>query len=345
MSATLTDSSFLKACRGEPVEVPPVWIMRQAGRYLPEYRELRTRHEFLEVCRTPELAAEVTLQPLRRFGFDAAILFSDILIVAQAMGMDVDFQPGPVFRTRVDGPAAVAALHTEGIREATHFVPSAVRLIREQLSGSAPVIGFAGAPFTVATYMVEGGGSRNFERIKSLLFEDAASARRLLDKVVDATVEYLSAQLEAGADAVMLFDTHAGLLAPEDFEHFVARPVEAVLRRLPKTGAPRIYFSQGTAGVLHRIGEFPVDVVGLDFRVDLGATRDILGPRYAVQGNLDPSALLAPAEVIRARTRAVLAANGGRPGHILNLGHGISQHTPLDHVQVFLDTIRKGAGA
>ena len=341
MSVALETSLFLKACRCQPVDRTPLWMMRQAGRYLPEYRALREKHDFLELCHTPELAAEVTVQPIRRFGFDAAILFSDILIVAQAMGMDVEFNPGPVFRTRVDGPEAVRALKTQGIAEATAFVPAAVRECRSRLEGKTPLIGFAGAPFTVATYLVEGGGSRNFERIKGLLFSDPASARALLDKVATATAEYLAGQLEAGADAFMLFDTHAGLLAPEEFEEDAARPLEAVLKKLEKYPAPKIYYANGVAGVLDRIARIPVDVVGLDFRVDLGRARDVLGAGKAAQGNLDPAAMLAGPEEVRRRATAVLDSNGGRPGHIMNLGHGILPNTPIPCVEALVDTVRE----
>ncbi|HVP38713.1 MAG TPA: uroporphyrinogen decarboxylase [Candidatus Saccharimonadales bacterium] len=340
MSTALEASPFLLACRCQPAGRTPLWIMRQAGRYLPEYRALREKHEFMEICRTPALAAEATLQPIQRYGLDAAIVFSDILVVAQAMGVEVEFRPGPVFRTSVDGPEAVRQLHTAGVREATEFVPLAVREARQRLAGRTPLIGFAGAPFTVATYLVEGGGSRNFERVKSLLFRDPGCAEELLAKVAAATAEYLGAQIEAGADAVMLFDTHAGLLGPEEFERFAARPVEAVLARL-RPGVPRIYYSQGTAGSLRRIGRLPVQVVGLDFRVDLGLARDVLGPELAVQGNLDPAALLGPPEEVGRRARAILAANGGRPGHIMNLGHGILPTTSPEVVQALVDTVRE----
>jgi len=340
VSSVSQASVFLSACRCQPTERTPLWIMRQAGRYLPEYRALREKHGFMDICRTPELAAEATLQPIRRFGLDAAILFSDILVLAQAMGAEVEFRPGPVFRTRVDSPAAVERLAAAGVREATAFVPAAVREARGLLAGRTPLIGFAGAPFTVATYMVEGGGSRNFERIKSLLFRDPGCAETLLSKVAEATGEYLAAQAEAGADALMLFDTHAGLLGPEEFDRFAAGPVERVLARI-RPEVPRIYYSQGTGGCLKRIGRLPVQVVGLDYRMHLGAARDVLGPDRAVQGNLDPAALLGPPEDVVRRTRAILAANGGRPGHIMNLGHGILPSTPPEAVHTLLETVRE----
>jgi uroporphyrinogen decarboxylase len=336
----LESSLFMKACRCEPVEQTPLWIMRQAGRYLPEYRALKEKHDFMEICRTPALAAEATMQPIERYGLDAAIIFSDILVVAQAMGVDVEFNPGPVFRTRVDSAEAVHQLTTAGVREATSFVPLAVREARQRLAGRAPLIGFAGAPFTVATYMVEGGGSRNFERIKSLLFRDPECAAELLRKVSIATSEYLESQIEAGADAIMMFDTHAGLLGPEEYDRYAAQPVEDVLSRV-RPGVPRIYYSQGTAGSLKRVGRLPVQVVGLDFRTDLGVARDVLGPALAVQGNLDPAALLGPAEDVVRRAKAILAANGGRPGHIMNLGHGILPTTSPAVVQALVDTVRE----
>jgi uroporphyrinogen decarboxylase len=339
MSVAVETSLFLKACRGEPTGRTPLWMMRQAGRYLPEYRALRAQHEFLELCSTPELAAEVTVQPIRRFGFDAAILFSDILLIARAMGMEVDFQPGPVFRSRIETAADVEALETSGAAERLAFVPGAVRAAKELLAGTAPLIGFAGAPFTVATYMVEGGGSRNFERIKSLLFTAPETAASLLDKLVSSTAEYLTAQAEAGADALMIFDTHAGLLAPEEFDLYVAGPVERLARKVAHLGKPIIYYSNGTAAALARIAKLPVQVVGLDFRVDIGAARDILGPSMAVQGNLDPAALLGTPAEVRRRAKQVLDSNAGRPGHIFNLGHGILPTASIECVEALVETV------
>lgn len=341
MPTGLESSLFIRACRSEPVERTPLWMMRQAGRYLPEYRELRAKHDFLTVCRTPELAAEVTVQPIRRYGFDAAILFSDILLICQALGMDVEFNPGPVFKSRIESLSDVRKLHTGEVAEKLSFVPGAVRAARELLKGDTPLIGFAGAPFTVATYMVEGGGSRNFERIKSLLFTDSAAADALLDILTQGTIEYLGAQAEAGADALMLFDTHAGLLAPEEFDRFVAAPVDKVARAMARFGVPIIYYSNGTAGALSRIAQLPVQVVGLDFRVDLGRTREVLGANLAVQGNMDPAALLGSPDEVRRHARRVLESNAGRPGHIFNLGHGILPNAPLECVQALVDTVRE----
>ncbi len=341
MPTSLETSLFIRACRRQPLERTPIWVMRQAGRYLPEYRELRAKHDFLTVCRTPELAAEVTVQPIRRYGFDAAILFSDILLICQALGMDVEFNPGPVFKSRIESLADVSKLHTGEVAEKLSFVPGAVRASRELLKGETPLIGFAGAPFTVATYMVEGGGSRNFERIKSLLFTAPEAANALLDTLTQGTIEYLGSQAEAGADALMLFDTHAGLLAPEEFDRYVAGPVDKVARAMARYNVPIIYYSNGTAGALKRISQLPVQVVGLDFRMDIGSARDILGPNLAVQGNMDPVSLLAGPDQVRRRARQVLESNAGRPGHIFNLGHGILPNAPLECVQALVDTVRE----
>lgn len=331
---------FLRACRREPVARPPAWIMRQAGRYLPEYRALRERHGFLEVCRTPDLAARVSAMPVERFPLDAAIVMSDILIPAMAMGADVAFNPGPVIARPIASSADVAALNVIDAEEDLAFVPQAIRLLDERLAGRLPIIGFAGAPFTVAAYLVEGEGSRGFERVKALLFREPAAARALLDKIARVTISHLAAQRRAGASALMLFDTHAAILSPEDFETFAAEPARRVLAALGGD-APRIYFAPGAPHLLDRIARFGAEVIGVDFRIDLGAARRLLGERVAAQGNLDPAVLLAPRETVVARTRSLLASNSGLPGHIVNLGHGILPNTPIENVEAFLSTVHE----
>jgi uroporphyrinogen decarboxylase len=331
--------------------------MRQAGRYLPEYRALRERHDFLTLCRTPELACELTLQPVRRLGVDAAILFSDILIPLPGMGVEVAFRPGPEIGEVVRSRAQVEALRTPDAREATPFVLEAVRLLRRELPPGVPLIGFAGAPFTVAAYLVEGEGSRSFAAFKALLFSEPAIAHLLLEKCAEVIASYLSEQVKAGAQAAMLFDTWAGMLSPEDFRAFALpyarRVFEAVARAEPPGPdgpPPRIYYGGETAGLLAGCREVGAEVLGLDWRIGLGEARQQLGPGLAVQGNLDPALLLGPPEKIRERVASILGAArvlegpdaaGPAPGHVFNLGHGILPSTPPDHARVLVDAVHE----
>ncbi|HEX2310691.1 MAG TPA: uroporphyrinogen decarboxylase [Vicinamibacterales bacterium] len=352
------DALFLRACRRAPVERTPVWIMRQAGRYLPEYRAVRERYDFLTCCRTPELACEITLQPVARLGVDAAILFSDILVPLPGMGVQVEFTPAPQLAQPLRREADVASLRVPDAREATPYVLEAVRLIRRQLGGRVPLIGFAGAPFTMATYLVEGGGSRSFSAIKGLLFSEPRTAHRLLGVCADTVASYLGEQVKAGAQAAMLFDTWAGLLAPDDIRTFVlpyaTRVLAAVRAAAADAGAagvPLIYYAGEAAGWLESCADMGADVIGLDWRLDLEAARARVGAGVALQGNLDPSVLLGPRRFIRQRTLDVLRAASGltgdraRPGpavgHIFNLGHGILPQTPPDHARVLVDSVRE----
>jgi uroporphyrinogen decarboxylase len=352
------DALFLRACRRAPVERTPVWIMRQAGRYLPEYRAVRERYDFLTCCRTPELACEITLQPVARLGVDAAILFSDILVPLPGMGVQVEFTPAPQLAQPLRREADVASLRVPDAREATPYVLEAVRLIRRQLGGRVPLIGFAGAPFTMATYLVEGGGSRSFLAIKGLLFSEPRTAHRLLGICADTVASYLGEQVKAGAQAAMLFDTWAGLLAPDDIRTFVlpyaTRVLAAVRAAAADAGAagvPLIYYAGEAAGWLESCADMGADVIGLDWRLDLEAARARVGAGVALQGNLDPSVLLGPRRFIRHRTLDVLRAASGltgdraRPGpavgHIFNLGHGILPQTPPDHARVLVDSVRE----
>jgi uroporphyrinogen decarboxylase len=331
---------FLRACRGEAVERTPIWIMRQAGRYLPEYRALRERHDFLTLCRTPELATEVTLQPIDRLGVDAAILFSDILIPAEALGLTFRFEPGPVLDAPVRSRADIERMIRRDPREAVPYVYETIRCLRRALEGRVPLIGFAAAPFTLAVYLVEGGGSKNHDRIKSLLYGDPATAHALLEKVADLTADYVAAQIEAGAQAIQLFDTWAGLLAPADYEEFALRYVRRLMEGLRDTGVPRIYFALDASHLLDPLRSCGADVLGMDWRVPLDAANRRLEGRFALQGNLDPCALLAPADVVEARAREVLRAAEGLPGHVFNLGHGILPGTPVEHVQRLVRTVQ-----
>jgi uroporphyrinogen decarboxylase len=349
---------FLRACAGEPVERTPVWIMRQAGRYLPEYRALRERHDFLASCRTPELACEITLQPVRRLGVDAAILFSDILVPLPGMGVGVEFRPGPVLDRRVRTPEDVRALRSPDAREATPFVMEAVRLLRKELPSHVPLIGFAGAPFTVATYLVEGGGSKSFPLVKGLLLSEPETAHALLARCADTIASSLAEQVRAGAQAAMLFDTWAGILSPDDVRAFALPYARRVLEKVAAAAGdefvPLIYYAGEAAGWLEACSAAGAHVVGVDWRIDLASARRRLGPGLAVQGNLDPTVLLGPIGEIRRRTEAVLrgaraldapASPAERPGpargHVFNLGHGILPSTPPEHAAALVRAVRE----
>ncbi len=326
--------------------------MRQAGRYLPEYRELREKHDFLTSCKTPELACEITLQPIRRLGVDAAILFSDILIPLPGMGVDVEFKPGPVLERTVKSVADVDALRVPDPEESTSFVLDAIRLIRSELGGDPPVIGFAGAPFTMATYLVEGGGSKSYLDLRALLFGEPDTAARLLDVCAETAGRYLAAQVRAGAQAAMLFDTWAGLLSPADYRRFALPAARKALDIVAQAGpVPRIYYAGEPAGYLEAARETGADVIGVDWRVDLAEARRRLGSGVAIQGNLDPGSLLGPPAEIRRRVDLVLrsALGPGAPpveetpgpaiGHVFNLGHGILSTTPPDHAKALVEAV------
>jgi len=341
---------FLRACRRQPVERTPVWMMRQAGRYLPSYREVRAKHTFLEMCRTPDLATQVTLQPIDQLGFDAAILFSDILITLPAMGIDVTFpDKGPVIGRPVRDRTAIDDLAVPDPTMELGFVLDAVRQIRSELTargGTVPLIGFAGAPFTMLTYLVEGGGSKDYAHTRRLLFGDPASAHALLDKIARTCASFLEAQVAAGAQAVQLFDSWAGILSPVDFREFALRWATMVIDRLRESptwrdgGAPIIYFVNGCAPYLDSYGGSGADVLGVDWRVDIGDVRARVGDDVALQGNLDPGALFLPPDQIRERVGAVLARAGER-GHVFNLGHGVLPETDPAHVRAMIEAVRE----
>jgi uroporphyrinogen decarboxylase len=333
---------FLAACRREPTAVTPVWLMRQAGRFLPEYRAIRARLGFLELCKSPEAAAEVTLLPVERLGVDAAILFADILLIVEPMGVGLEFSrgEGPVIRWPVRSAADVERLAERDPAETVPFVFETVRRVRQALAGRVPLIGFAGAPFTVASYLVEGGASRDYLGTKRLMYADPGAWHALLAHLARATARYLNGQIAAGAEAVQLFDSWVGCLAPEDYRAFVLPHTHAVIRALAP-GVPVIHFGTGTAGLLEAMREAGGDVIGLDWRVSLGAAWARLGDRVGVQGNLDPAALFAPPAEIRRRVAAILGEAGGRPGHVFNLGHGVLPETPVDHVRAMVDAVHE----
>jgi uroporphyrinogen decarboxylase len=333
---------FLRACRGERVARTPVWFMRQAGRYMPAYRAIRARHSLLEICAQPELAAEVTLQPVRALGVDAAILFADILLPLVPMGVELAFavQEGPVIHNPIRAAADVDALRLFEPREALRHVLEAVRLVRRALAGDPPLIGFAGAPFTLASYLIEGGASRAFTRTKQFMYAEPAAWHGLLEKLSRVTAGYLLAQIEAGAQAVQLFDSWVGNLSPDDYAAYVLPHSRRVLAAAQAAGVPVIHFGTGTATLLPHMKAAGGDVIGLDWRTPLAWGWETPGPQTGVQGNLDPAALLAPRPVLERQVRQVLENAAGRPGHIFNLGHGILPETPVDNVRAVVELVQ-----
>jgi uroporphyrinogen decarboxylase len=338
----VSDPPLLLAARRRPTPFTPVWLMRQAGRYLPEYRALRARHAFLELAKTPQAAAEVTLQPIQRLGVDAAILFADILLIVEPLGVGLEFAKGegPVIHRPVRTEADVARLPRVDVASAVGFVFETVRLAKRALPPHGPLIGFAGAPFTVASYLVEGGASRDYLATKRLMREAPDAWHRLLTILAEATAAYLNGQIAAGAQAVQLFDSWVGALAPDDYRELVLPHTRAVIAALTP-GTPVIHFGTGTAGLLPLMREAGGDVIGLDWRVDLDAAWRTLGDDVGVQGNLDPVALLSPPKAFEPAVRAILKRAGGRPGHIFNLGHGVLASTPVEHVKALVDMVHE----
>lgn len=335
-------SPFLRACRRLPVQRTPVWFMRQAGRYMAEYRALREKYTLLEICRNPELAAEVTMQPIRAFDFDAAIIFADILLPVVPMGLELEFVKGtgPVIHNPVRSSEDIRALRSIEPAADLAATMEAIELVREMLPAGTPLIGFAAAPFTLASYMIEGGGSRNYQQAKSLMLRQPEDWHRLLETVADMTIGYLQAQVEAGAQAVQLFDSWVGALSPRDYREFVLPHSQRVLSALGETGVPTIHFGTSIATLLPDLREAGGDVIGVDWRIPLQDGWKIIGHDRAIQGNLDPIALFAPEATLRQRVRDVLDAAAGRPGHIFNLGHGILPPTPTEAVEIVIDEVR-----
>jgi uroporphyrinogen decarboxylase len=328
---------FLRACRGETLPRVPVWMMRQAGRYLPEYRELRAKHAFLEVCKTPDLAVEVSLQPFRRLGVDAIIVFSDILIPAEAMGVPLELgDAGPHLLEPVRSGKAVAKLRSFDPETETGFLMEAIRRIVRTVGPEVPVLGFAGAPWTLACYMVEGRAKDGFATVKSFMHSEPDIFRGLLQHIAQVTIAYLKAQTAAGAAAVQLFDTWCGELALPDYEAFVLPAVQEIIGALRGT-VPVIYYTKASHHLLSAVAKSGADVLSCDWRMNLGELRAKLGPGIALQGNLDPAILFAPQQEIRKQTAGILDQLGG-VGHILNLGHGILPDTPVESARTFIET-------
>lgn len=335
---------YLRAARGERTERPPIWIMRQAGRYLPQYRATRARAgDFLSLCKNPELAAEVTLQPIDLLGVDAAILFSDILVPVEPMGFRMTFDPGPVLDPPVRTRAEIERLRVPDAEEAVPYVFETIRILRRELERKVPLIGFGGAPLTLAAYMVEGRGSKNFERLKGLLYGDPSSAHLLLEKTADAMSDYLLAQVRAGAQAIQLFDSWAGILDAASFREYALPYVRKILEALRPSGVPLVYFAVNASHLYASIRGCGADVIGADWRLPLSEVSRLLGGESVVQGNLDPAVLYAPPETIARKAREVVEEGRSAPAHVFNLGHGVLPDVPVPHVEALVQAVKAGA--
>lgn len=331
---------FLRACRREPTDCTPVWFMRQAGRYMPEYRAIRARYGFLEMVKTPELAAEITMQPVKALAIDAAIIYADILPPLEGMGLQLSYEKGegPVIHNPLRSAADIATLRQPDPRETVAYTLDAIRLVKGELTGRLPLIGFSGAPFTLASYAIEGGGSREYRRTKQLMYREPAAWHALMAKLARLVSDYALAQIAAGADAIQLFDSWVGALSPADYVEFVLPYVQQVITAIHAAtidgapGTPIIYFGTGLSGMYGLLRQSGAEVIGVDWRSTLDDAWAQLGPGVAVQGNLDPHTLFAPWELIERRATDVLDRAAGRPGHIFNLGHGILTETPVENV-------------
>ena len=345
---SLENDRFLKALASEKVDVTPVWMMRQAGRYLPEYRAIRKQAgDFLSLCQNPELACEVTLQPLRRYAFDAAILFSDILTIPDAMGQGLYFAEGegPKFRKVIRSAVDVERLPDVNIADELSYVTDAVALIRKELNGSVPLIGFSGSPWTLATYMIEGGGSQDFRLAKQFLYDHPEAMHLLLDKLARAVTDYLNAQIRAGAQAVQIFDTWGGILSSAAYREFsldyMSKIIGGLITENEGRKVPAIVFTKNGGQWLQAIAGSACQAIGLDWTTDIGTARRLVGERVALQGNMDPTLLYAGADAIRREVAAILKSFGAGPGHVFNLGQGITPEVDPEHVAVFVEAVHE----
>ena len=338
----IMNDRFLKACRREPVDCTPVWFMRQAGRYMVEYRRLREKHSILELCKMPELAAQVTLQPIDRFALDAAIIFADILLPLEPMGLSLEFAEGegPIIHNPVRDRAAVDRLKVIDDTE-LQYVMDAISLTRKMLAGRVPLIGFAGAPFTLASYAIEGGSSRNYIHTKQMMYREPETWHRLMDKFARVITGYLRRQIKAGAQAVQLFDSWVGCLSAGDYDEYVMPHVQLIFEGLKHEGVPLIHFGTGTTAILKAMRQAGGDVIGIDWRIPIDEAWAMVGYDRAVQGNLDPVTLFGPMSEIERRVTDILRRAAGRPGHIFNLGHGILPNTPVENVAATIDLVHK----
>ena len=339
---TLLNSPFMKACRLEPTPFTPIWLMRQAGRYMREYREVRAKTTFLELCKTPSLAAEVTVTAAERLGVDAAIIFADILLILEPMGLDLEFPQGegPVIHNPVRSGTDVERLREIEDVGSLDFVFEAIRLTRESLSPNIPLIGFSGAPFTLASYMTEGEGSRNYVHTKSLMYGDPGAWHAMMSLIARGLGKYLNAQIDAGAQAVQLFDSWVGCLSPDDYREFVLPHTRSVIESIDPA-VPVIHFGTGTASLLELMSDAGGQIIGLDWRVRLDEGWKRIGANKAVMGNLDPVVLFSSPNVIRSQAKRILEQAGQRPGHIFNLGHGILPETPVENVVALVDMVHE----
>jgi uroporphyrinogen decarboxylase len=339
----LKNDLFLKACKRLPVERTPIWIMRQAGRYLHEYRAVRANHDFLTMCKTPELAAEVTIQPVDLIGVDAAIIFSDILVIPEAMGMHLEMYEGrgPVFDHPVRTETDENNLKQITAQDDLKYVLDAISLTKKELNGRVPLIGFSGAPWTLLTYMVEGQGSKTFSNVKKLIYNNPELAHKILGKLTDAVADYLSAQIEAGANAVQIFDTWAGMLSPRDYLIFALKYVNQVIAKVKCNDEPIIYFPKGVHYRMRTTADCGADVISVDWTIDLAKARDKIGNKVAIQGNLDPTVLYADPGFIRREAKKVLQSYGEGTGHIFNLGHGMMPDMNPEHAKALVDFVKE----
>ena len=333
---------FLMACRREGTPYTPVWLMRQAGRYMKEYRAIRKQYSFLEMCKNPEIAAEVTLQPIQKLPVDAAIIFADILLPLEPMGIGLEFakDEGPVFHHPIRERKQVENLRIIDPEEDLPFLMKAIRLVRKELEGKIPLIGFSGAPFTLASYIIEGGHSKNYTHTKGMMYRDQPTWNGLMDKLSQVLVRYLNAQVRAGAQALQIFDSWVGCVSPGDYERYVLPYSKKVMEGLDRS-VPVIHFATTSSTLLERMRQAGGDVIGVDWRVELGEAWSRIGYDRAIQGNLDPVVLLSSIDTIRGEVKRILEQAGGRPGHIFNLGHGILPDTPVDHVAALVDMVHE----
>ncbi len=339
----LKNDLFLRACEKLKVERTPVWMMRQAGRYLPEYRAVRAKSDFLTMCKTPELAAEVTIQPIDLIGTDAAILFSDILVIPEAMGMELQMHEGigPVFPKPVRNETDVNTLADIDPVDDLSYVMDAIKLTKKELDGRVPLIGFSGAPWTLMTYMVEGRGSKNFSNVKKLIYTNPELAHKLLDKITTAVTKYLNAKIESGVNAVQIFDTWGGILSQNDFKEFSLQYIKKIIDKLKNPFIPVIVFAKGVHYGLNDIVEAGANVIGLDWTMNIGDARFITNDQVALQGNLDPTALYGSETELRKRVKEVLDNYGSGNGHIFNLGHGILPDVPPENAKMLIEIIKQ----
>ena len=341
MSVPSHEYRFLKACNKKEVDTVPVWIMRQAGRFLPQYKETRGKYSFMEMCKTPDLAVKVTLMPIKALEVDAAILFSDILIPVEAMGIKVEFVEGkgPVLGTKIGSKGDVGKLCVPDPREKTSFVMEAIRILRKELEGKVPLIGFSGAPFTLASYIVEGGGSKNFIALKMMMYREPELYGMLMEKISDTVILYMNAQIDAGAQAVQIFDTWAGILTPADYREYVYPYTRRVVSEVKREGIPLIHFANESATLLPIIRELGADVYGVDWRIPLDDAISCLGEGCVVQGNMDPTALFHPISRIEEIAADIIKRGKKAGSHIFNLGHGILPPTDVGHARALIDAV------